>query len=455
MTEKEVQRLLKLELENGLDDIKIDGIPIWRIVRFSTRIKYLKKKGIYANKTKKNKINIIQLLKDYWCSRKEIKKLLKSNREIQNVIMAFPRLTKIVEEGYLDRFTDPVIQKTSIKKSYIIFQRHLSGHRLSPRFDHTNVVHTNWIDYSSKLLSFLVVFKFVFKYKKEIAVLFESAKDIFELTVKDKLIISLEISNFFIAKRLYENILKKINPSNVFTVNRSVFSSVIAGANKMGLKTYEFQHGVTLNDTVLYSGVYNSEIDPNYFLAFGENSKAEFFYVPKDRLVNIGFGFIPFLRDRMKKEKKSKNSILFVSAPFCTQKIFLLIDEVAANLNKYDFVIRLHPQEGLNEEQQNIVEKHENLSLDDSTIDSFVSLMDYNKIIGDISTVLYEALSLNKSVAKLNFSGFSNPPKEDDGFTYISSFEELVSFIENEREYQNNDKTYSNFDAEILEKLIQ
>lgn len=455
MIKKEFQRLLKLELDNDLNSIKIDGIPLWRVIRFSTRTGYLKRKNIYTNRSKKIKINIKQLLCNYWQSRQQLKRFIRSNIHVKNIVFAFPRLTKVDENLYLDRFTDPVIQKTDIKNNYIIFQRNLSGERLTPRIDEEKVIYIEYIDYSIKLYSILLLPKAIFKYRNQIELLFNSAKNIFELSKKDKINMYISINAFFIAQNYYRKIFRKLKPSNVFTVNRSVFAPVIASCNKMDIKTFEFQHGVTLNDTVLYSGVYNKIIDPNFFLAFGENSEAKCFYIPESKFVNIGFAFFSFLKEEKLKKTGDISNILFVSSPNITDKLLLLLEKVVKNLTMSNFVIRLHPQEELSQEQYNIIGRYNNLTIDDNSIDSFLSLLNCDKVIGDKSTVLFEALSLNKSVAKLNYGGFNNTFQQDDGFTYINSIEELLGFIEHKETPQIRDKTYSNFKQNKLNILVK
>ena len=63
----------------------------------------------------------------------------------------------------------------------------------------------------------------------------------------------------------------------------------------------------------------------------------------------------------------------------------------------------------------------------DNKIESFCALSQYECVIGENSTVMYEAMSMCKKVGRLNYGGFC--VKETDlihGGTKINSHDELI-----------------------------
>ncbi|TCI91739.1 hypothetical protein [Tenacibaculum sp. M341] len=454
MTKEELNRLIKIEKNLDLDSIKIDDIPIWRILRFSFRLNYLKRKTEFRNKTTKNKIKVIDVITNYLKSKRQFKKIKKL--KIENIVFAFPRLTRISKMEYIDRFTDPLIEQTLIGESFVVFQKTLSGKKLEPRHNSNKVVYIDSIDIETFFTVPFQMVRLYVKHQKKIKNLFNLLKKEFDLGKKDLFSFYLKLSVFFVKKEKYKKKIKSLGAKRIFIVSREIYTSAIVAAKSLDVSVYELQHGITLEKTVLYSGIYNSVVDPDYFLAFGERSKGEFFALPNDKIINLGFPYIDYLKKRIKIDKKSINkSVLIASSPNITSEIFLITEKLAKNIKNFTFVIRLHPQEGIKEKEMKIIDNNDNIIIDEGTIDSFINILNYNIIIGDKSTVLYEGLALGKNVIKLNCENFDNEPKEDN-FLYANSFQELVNHIKNCNHKKNkNDRTYSKFDSSKLEKTFK
>lgn len=451
---EELKTLIKKENDLKLDEIEVNNVPIWRVVRFSFRSKYLKKIK-FTNNTKKKKINFLNILKSYLSSKKELLKVKQQQKE--NIIFAFPRLTKIDEAAYLDKFTDPLIEQTFINDSYLVFQRPLSGVKLKPRLNSEYIYHTDAIAIDAILLAPFNMIKLFFKDRGKINKLISLISKDFNLSKVDVVKMYFKLAVFFNKVKTFKKILSSIQSKRIFLVNREVFSPAIVAAKALGITVFELQHGVTLNTNVLYSGIHNKTIDPDYFLTFGKNSKAEYFSMPATKLINIGHAYIPYLKNKIQPKNKTDvtSEVLFISSPYITESLFLIIKKLSNKHKKVNFVVRLHPQEGLSNEQKELINNTNNICLDNMNVDSFVSLLKYDKVIGHRSSVLFEALTLNKTVLRLNFDEFQNTPA-DDGFYYANSFKELSEFITTEKEkkeYINN--TYSNFCAQQFEKTIK
>ena len=113
-----IKELANFDLERslGLDDLLIKGIPIWRIIRFRVRSKFARKIGRPSN-TKKTKLALSTILQNFVDSYRQFKRLKHQQTEIENIVFAFPRLYKI-RDSYVDKFTDPLIELSDLKRSY-------------------------------------------------------------------------------------------------------------------------------------------------------------------------------------------------------------------------------------------------------------------------------------------------------------------------------------------------
>ena len=49
---------------------------------------------------------------------------------------------------------------------------------------------------------------------------------------------------------------------------------------------------------VLYSGYYNPDIDPDYFLTFGDACHKNVFGIPENKIINIGWAFKSYLKQQ-------------------------------------------------------------------------------------------------------------------------------------------------------------
>jgi hypothetical protein len=92
----------------------------------------------------------------------------------------------------------------------------------------------------------------------------------------------------------------------------------------------------------------------------------------------------------------------------------------------------------------------------DNTLESFCALSQYECVIGENSTVMYEAMSMGKKVGRLNYGGFC--VKETDlihGGTKINSHDELIKFVESPySDEQDSKDVYSDFDEHALNSIL-
>lgn len=452
-------KFLSLEKELKIEDIKYDNFALWRLYRFRYRQKYLKKHiEDFSSNTQKREMKkwIPLLIRRYLISFFQCLKLLVSGKQYDNIVFAFPRLQKIGSDLYMDKFTDPVIDNSSIGKSVRVFQMSSRTVYDGERWEKGRVVNNEFITLTSMLISLFLWPLFTIPDYAKVWSLHRKLRNVLDLRCKDFIRNCYILSSFKIQSRIYRSVFKRLNSKNVFVVDRMIYLPQIYAAHKCGNLVLEFQHGITIGETELYSGAYDRQIDPDIFLTFGETCKTKYFNIPSEQIVNIGFAYKQITDTLSAQQQRPENSVLIVSSPEISEKIINVARKLATRYKDYNFYIRCHPQEKLTQVQENIIGGYSNLYLDDNTIDSYVVLKSCKHIIGENSSVLFEALNLGKNVGRLNFDGFA-PLKfysQNDNFYYLNSEEDFIEFIMRKLP-ERGSSIYDDFNPQYLEDLCK
>jgi hypothetical protein len=385
--------------------------------------------------------------------------LLLFRKPVENIVFAFPRLQK-KNATYFDKFTDPLIELSELKNNYLIFQRPESGLHYKPRRNSAKEKYTDFIETTSKLAS-LFLFPFVMMIRfKALMTIYRNGKRVFGLSTKDLFLMAYKITIFTVQYIIYRRLLKSLRPKNVFVVNRALHYPVIVAAHKMNIASYELQHGVTHTWTVLYSGKYDPVIDPDYFLAFGQKWIGKQYGIPLDKMINIGWAYSDLIHIEMDKIDLYKNRVLVISVPGISPQIVAATILLAKVYEKTTFDLRLHPQEQLSREEENKIQQQTNVILVDNTEESTQTLMRYKYVLGVMSSVLFEALSLQKNVRIINFEplkGEQYTGQTSKYFEKINSVSDFQVFIndDNPSSEKNGNTYYSQFDVKKFNELVR
>jgi len=456
--EEKIKKITLKEKELGLYEDEILNIPIWRIFRFRIRTQYFKRTTDFNNKSNAKSVKPLFLFKQYCSSFYKIAKLFILNKSYKNVVFAFPRLTKL-DDLYLDKFTDPVIKHSNVKENVLIFQRNIAGNDYIPRAHQEQTIESDFIDLTAKIFSIIFFPLFVLLYGKKVKNIYNKAQSFFVLPKSFLISSIITVGEFYVSCYLNKIILKKINAKNVFIVSRGAFKSVILGGRKAKAKVFELQHGVTMADTLLYTGEYHTIADPDYFLTFGEKWIGPQFYIPLEKMVNIGWAYKQETLQGAKKFEVNHNDILVISSPSCTFKLFNLVHELSKQYPKRIFYLRLHPQEAYQKKQLAIIEQTLNLKIESRPIDSAIIVHLYAHIIGENSSVLFEALCAGKKVARLKMNGLEIKDQggvPQKGFYYLQSIKDFDDYVNDESPRVNNNLgIYDAFKEKTVNQLIE
>lgn len=450
---KSLSELVVLENKYELDTIRISNLPIWNIIKYDIRRKFLLYKGICETLQSVNvKISFKQSMIGMWKSLYGFLKICIAPKKVDNIIMGFSRLDNI-NGMYIDRFTDPVIDLSKLKDNYIYFEYGRTGMHMSPRKNIKRVVYTDFIYLFSLIWGYSAAIPIMLLNYRELQQFKKCLVDVTSLDIK-LFYLSRIIAEFKCNACIFEIIITRLNAKRVFGVSRILFKHASFAAKKKNLSVYEFQHGITLSNTELYSGNYIPEIDPDYFLLFGDSCPRDVFGIPKELTINIGWAFKQYIKG-LSNDNKFTNCCLVISEPQISNQIIEATLILAKHNPHINFHIRRHPQESFTVEQKSKFESTQNVIDCTNKKNSLLVVMAYDYIIGENSTVLYEGLSLGKKVARLNICGLHPLLRNNnDSFYYIDRLEDFEKYINAPVKKMKAD-VYSDFNVELFNSFLK
>ena len=457
MTQEQIlSHILKIEEQEGVNDLYFENIPIWNILKYRLRGYYCTEMGIndITNHSKKNKNPLAKRFKYICKSLSAITKLIISKNKIPYCFVGFTRLEEINGEK-MDKFIDPIVSECRYtNKDYIYFNNE-SVHPIN-RIDN-NIVYTDLIDVFSKLVS-IFVFPFLFiKNRRTFIRINNVTRSHFTKNKKAILYLYLKPTIIYIQHYIYKAIFKHIGTKALIGVSRPTFFPQTLAAKKLSIKVIELQHGITHGLTNLYSGVYNEKIDPDYFCTFGDSCPKNVFNIDESKIINIGFALNSFLKRINNKGEGSDNSVLVISEPEPSELILSVVIKLAKLYPGMEFHIRRHPQEVYSESQNMRINQIPNVKDVSSSECSQLAILPYHYIVGDNSSVLFEALSIGKKVGRFNCEGLMSQgylPGNNDGFCYINELKDFDSFIKTSVLSNGNRTIYSDFNVKLFKQLI-
>lgn len=446
-----LEKLYRKEKELQLDDVQIKGIPLWRVVRYYTRLHYINAQVGYVATTGKQMgvgPKRLKLFSGFWnyLFKKDLTLLFTFNRLVKN------------KGQYLDKLTDPVVEESFIKESnYVIIDppNYVGDY---PRIHKEHTVSNERRTVSMQLLKHMLMLICPLLYNNKVKQLFNKAKVPFELpdSFVNKYYSSLAV--FLTEYYYYKFWLLMMKPRRVLLVFRGGYFGLIAACKSLSIPVAEFQHGITLDKTVSYTGDYDQRIDPDYFLTFGSYWKSHNFGMTEERTFCIGWAYSQMMKREQVENEKIKGTALVVSSPEISDMVLDALSLLSQWNPQVKYHIRLHPSESYNEEQRGKLANIPQAELVDNSNDSATVLPLYEFVLGENSSVLYEALSIGCRVGLLKICGLCPPvdkPGINSSFYIIEKPVDYLSFFNGRKENSsNNEFYYSDFDNNKFKKFL-
>lgn len=435
-----------------LEEITINSLPIWRLVRNTFRRKIVDDNS----RSTVPIIKVTDVLRNFFLSFFGLLKIVLLGKSYSNVFFPHSRLF-LVSNQYLERFSDPLIDYSEIGEDYIILERPQNGTHNKPRYHGNKVIYLDFIEIITRICLPVAQQIVSRKYKNQIDLLCKLLNSQFEEANvwKYKVLFSKIVAERLLQYHLTKIVLTRLNPKRIFLAHRETFNYVIAYAKKKGVMTIELQHGITVGETVLYSGRYDARIDPDYFFIFGESNIGPQFSMPIERLRNVGYAYKNYITD-IGLNRYPEHYVLAISEPRISDVMVNTLLLLAVSYPQYVIHIRCHPQEKLSEEMLDKISKYKNIEIVSNTYESFCALSQYSCIIGENSSVLYEAMSLHKKVGRINFNGLE--VKETaliHGGFKINKVEDFETFMTKPYSDENDSKElYSDFKIENFKSIL-
>ena len=452
MTEldKILVKLCEREESSGCYNIKINGVGIYNLVRFRVRNDYLQTKG-YNFVEKYSGAKPFDIIKSFIISAYQLAKIRLFKKKYDAFIYPFLRLDH-VNGVYLDKYTDSIIDCCGLD-NYIIFERGRRGMHFTPRVHQNEVVYTNLLDFYFDLISRFGRKRFKRKYSGEFEELYATIEKVLERKDFNRTRIVSRVLYGLCKIKVYESIFKRLEIKKVIAPSRANILSHICAGKKLGIKTYELQHGITYGQTALYSGYRDPDFTPDGFLAFGNTPPRNVYGIDESKIINIGWAFQDYLDKTVADSNVAEKDVLVISGPCLTDKILDATIRLATLFPSIQFVVRPHPAEVVTDAHRELASKYANISWQDPKVNVAVAMKQYNHLIGENSTVLYEALTYGKKVARICFEGFAPrylTPEDEECFWKISDRASFDAFINGKAEDKKSMKVYSKFDKELF-----
>lgn len=452
------QQLLKdiaqKEISHSLYDAKIKGLPIYSFVRFFVRNDILNQNGfpfLEPRQRIKKSIVIKSALISFW----HFLKLFLLRSHYSTVFYSFPRVDKIGNE-YLDKFTDPIIDGVDLKDDFIIFDYGRAGAHPMPRVHKNRIVYLDALSIYSNTIASLFGSRFYNKNRIDFDKLYKSLNTAFVSTLTKERIVKLFYANYLFSTGLYR-LLKRTSAKILIGPARSYMSGPFYAAHLLGIKSFELQHGITYGETVTYSGYRDPMVLPDVFLAFGDNKPSNVYGIDESRIVNIGWALQDYVAKLPQKESYHEKDILVISDPEVTSAIFEAVLGLAEDNPESTFYIRPHPHEIFTEQQLYSISSKRNIKIQDNRINISIVLQGFNHVVGENSTVLYEALAVNKKVGRLFYQGLNPKYLEESDRECsweIHNQEDFERFLSEDITSKKSKSIYSKFNKILFCKTV-
>ena len=462
-SDKVLEKICKTELENGFYEYTIKSIPVYNYLkRYYRRSRLNQINGNNCDYGKNVEVSFwahFKMLFTFnryeWKSFKQILKLVLSSAHYDNFVFAFMR-KDLFNGVYIDRFTDPLIDYSNIKNSYIIFERSFNGEHFTPRYHSDKIIFDDVLWKMAKTRAFFFGPIFKLRYKRALDNIVKKLDICFPDIYHTKSYTSYFIHFNYVYTKLYYKIFKKLKSKRLIAPSRSDFLQLIPAAKLNNMEVIELQHGITYGESMTYSGFRDKLFTPDLFLSFGKLCPSDVYGIDENRIREIGWAF-SYLFDDQSIKKYGKNEVLVISEPTVSFQIISSIIELALKNPFVTFYFRPHPNETLTREQKNMLDGMPNIVFDDNRSSALTTIMKFQNVIGVNSTALYEALSFGKKVGNIFMNGL-NPlylQEEDrDCFWAIYDDRSFKLFLVEPKTLKREKSIYSKYNPDIVNSII-
>ncbi len=456
--EQTIKSFLEFEERYAMFKVKVDGVYIWHYIRFYLYNELLNLYGLprlEGDSTGKKK------QKEHWSD--YLKELIVYNQFLvhQRDVLIIPHPRKYNEESiyYKCIYTD-LLDNYLSNSHYILDGKSREGVFACQRSH--NVLHMDLEAFkkmkrlkceyriaSSKEVNTKIIVPLEKYFNVEFSFAFK--KRLFEL-------INFDLNERVYLEKYYSYMLKKIKPKIILMVVSYGFDRMVLCeiAKRRGIPVVELQHGTInfLHIAYNFHEKMNLPSFPDYIFSFGKYEKYNAkFPIGDERIIPTGYPELENKYHSYKKSRSSSKRILFISQGIKESAICANILAENLDTEKYHIIYKLHPKEYF-DWKKNIGKYLHNPNIEVAgdfghTIYDFLAEADW--VVGNSSTVLYEAQMFDVKVAVLKNNIYDKSLCEYGNAVLVDSPEKLMEEIKKDT-FQPN-KKISFFEKNSLEKM--
>ncbi len=405
------EEICQIEIEHKLFEKEIDGVYIWKLIRFSLFTELSMRLNLLENphpNQKQNDNRYIGIIKHFINGTFNGPLTHSSNAEI--ILFTHPRKVMMEDSRLIDIYSYYLEDKWEKEGTgYLAIEKPYNG--IFIRKTSKIVRHNETLN--------LFTLQNYFKPKIDIDFSINELDNIANIPIENIKTLSKEniskvIHAFKREYHYYTKVLTKHRPKKVYMVVAYFRHALVAAAADLGIETIEIQHGELTPFSIGYT--YPEHINIPYFpeklILWGkfwyDNSQ-----LPIDEK-NISYDGFPFLDEEINKYSdilRNESRVLFVSQGKIGKSLVNIALEFAGQNKEYKVVYRLHPSEA--EQWKTLYPKLYSFSMENNNFlvetgavnPLYKSFAESMFVVGVNSTALIESLAANCKLILVDLPG--------------------------------------------------
>lgn len=406
-----VDYFLKMEEEEDLYELDIEGVMIWQYLRFRIFMLIANELGIYQTAHTKN-LSPSYLLK---VSFSLVFYSLFSNplfgKYRRKRILLNTGRRAIVDNQQLEIYTHFFIKSRGLTDYEIVEELYELKHQ---KREFKNKKHQDYQQILAILNTVLSRYRLGKAHLEKINYIEDRISNDLGISIHIEKLIRNGVITFKSDYQFYSRYFRKRQPETVYLICSYGYKmAAIAAAQSQDIDVIELQHGTITSYHIGYR--YASGVVPAYFpdkiYLFGEYWKSiSSLPIENERLIVQGYPYFSYIREKYKAIKTEKDRILILSQGAIGDKIVKLLYAHLELFNNYKITYKLHPGEYARWEKEypELVEMNHRHNINVIAQESknlYQYFAESAHVIGVYSTAVYESLGFGCMVILLNLPG--------------------------------------------------
>lgn len=426
-----INEVLQLEQELEMQELTIDGIYFWKLVRQEIPLKILmdREKLSSIQLGSSYKINFFEIIKN------SITKNPLFRKKTNTYIFENPR--KVNYDGQMiDSYTHFFVEK--LQGDYTVLESRY-GRDISKSIWSTNT-NTDFAIVAAKPISKLLKTSIPSHIQKKVKEIECKLNTKFNVSLDIEKLIFHFVNHFKSQEKIYNFLFRVKKPKEIVIVCSYGKEAIIAAAQKNNIRVIEFQHGVMGQQHLGYHFPNWGKVPyfPDEIMLFGSFWK-DITQLPQNTITTIN-GY-PYLNKKMgsidPSIKEKKESIIFISQGTIGKSLTTIANELAQQLPEYNIIYKLHPGEfgRWKKDYPQLAEFNQlaNTKVVENDMDLYQLFSTAKFLVGVGSTAIYEGIAFGIYPMVVKLPGHENMQQLITNYQIplVNSTEEILNTIQN------------------------